>query len=264
MGPDCAAQSTACIERIRPLIHNTDVSAHTKRFILVSAFLVGEIVSFITSALVVAAAAGGAALVATHNIKYDYEDMDAIHGIAEANVSTIAIQHEYNGVPTVFSIPPMPLATPPQDSGVDVRHFLMDTVDHKEGDWGFTIQESYRASIQHILDVVGIESVQKVCAGQDLFISSSNSNSRIHKRAPSDECLGAIERFVPDFVLSAPPGFFQSVGSNKRMYIYGKPRRIGFPTQGLWHGSKPLLVPIYRISRANAPKPINHNPDSGS
>jgi hypothetical protein len=169
MGPDCAAQSTACVERIRPLIHNTDVSAHTKRFILVSAFLVGEIVSFITSALVVAAAAGGAALVATHNIKYDYEDMDAIHGIAEANVSTIAIQHEYNGVPTVFSIPPMPLATPPQDSGVDVRHFLMDTVDHKEGDWGFTIQESYRASIQHILDVVGIESVQKVCAGQDLF-----------------------------------------------------------------------------------------------
>ncbi|KAJ4287198.1 hypothetical protein N0V90_012596 [Kalmusia sp. IMI 367209] len=249
-GANCQAEGSVCRDRLLPVIQNTDLNSHAKRFILVTSFLVGEIISFITSEVMVAAAVGGAAVVA---VKYDYNDMDQMQSIGEANTNTIAIQHGPDALPTTVTIPTPPIpATRTDDGLITIETMAVDSGEHKAGDVVFHIPEDNRARMQELLHMMGLESVSKACEGQNL-LSVNGPSSRIRKRQEWNTCVQTVEDFIPDFVTSAPTNLLQiAPKSFPPPPVIGQD--VGFPMQNLKLDGTPVVIPTYRMLRANIPK----------
>jgi hypothetical protein len=226
------------------------MNAHAKRFILVSAFLVGEIISFITSEVMVAAAVGGAAAIVA--VKYNHDEMNQMQGIGDENTNTIAIQHDGDAQPTTVTIPmPPPPATPTSDGLITIETMGADSAEHKTGDVVFHIPEESRARMQDILNMIGLDAVAKTCQGQDVL--SAKPNSRIRKREGYNDCVRSIEHFATDFASSAPPDLLQLAPKNFPMPpVVGQD--IGFPLFGLKIDGMPAIIPTYRYLRSNIPK----------
>ncbi|KAH5075895.1 hypothetical protein HBH95_126740 [Parastagonospora nodorum] len=246
MGDDCKEKAEDCRKRLTPVFHNTDIGTHSKRFILVTSFLVGAIIN-VTVQLLITAAALGIAWEAAQNIpsvKYEYSDLTQIHDMG--NSDTFAIQKGPTADPTTISAPSMPDAPKPTGKEkITIETLTSDSGDRKKGDIVYHIPEASARRVQDLLGMLGVQSVVDSCKGYDLF---RPRNSRVRRADTVEDCLRQVANMIPDLMETIPEDAVQLADQ----FIPQAPaagQAIQFPVQNAMVEGVHVVAISYRIIR---------------
>jgi len=202
IGDDCKANPEDCRKRLTRVIQNTEIGTHSKRFILVTSFLVGAIVK-VTVELLVAATIAGIAWEAAQNIpsvRHEYSDLTQIQELG--NADTFAIRPGPSANPTTVNFPAMSDApTPAGKEKITIETLTSDSGDRKKGDIVYHIPEDSARRIQDLLGMLGVQSLVDSCKGYDLF---RPQNSRMRRADTLEDCLRQVANMVPDLMETIP------------------------------------------------------------
>ncbi|KAF2492915.1 hypothetical protein BU16DRAFT_592780 [Lophium mytilinum] len=228
-----------CRNALVPVLHNTDVETHTKRFAVVSAILVGILLSLIVSELFVIFRLGTAE--PPKEVKFEYGDMDQIYNIGAS--STIAVQQGQDGTPNTITIPSVPTQTPTATQYITLETLTKDDGERKVGDIVYHIPVDSARRIQDLLGMLGISSAQKACKGLDL---NKPPKSRVRSTA-LEECVRQLSQIIPELENAAPQELIQLAAQN--MPAQPAPGgQIGFPIQNLMLENMNMAVIAYRVA----------------
>ncbi|KAF1962964.1 hypothetical protein CC80DRAFT_434319 [Byssothecium circinans] len=244
MGNDCKTDPEACRKRLTPVIHNTDIGTHSKRFILVSAFLVGAIVKVTVELLVTAAVVGTVWLAAENipSVKYEYSDLDQMHDMGDSD--TFAVKQGPAANPSTITIPDMPDApTPTGNDKITIETLAADAGERKAGDIVYHLPVDSARRIQDLLGMLGIQDLVNSCQGHDLF---RPQNSRVRRADNVQECLRQVGNMIPDFMETIPENAVQ-LAEQFVPQAPGPGQAIAFPVQNALVDGVPVVAVSYRI-----------------
>ncbi|KAJ4377484.1 hypothetical protein N0V83_000309 [Neocucurbitaria cava] len=233
-----------CRNALNPVLQRTDVTTHTKRFIAISAILLGELLIAIAAETLIIFGEG----IYLHNtadvpkeIKFDHGDLDQIQSMAGAH--TFAAVTGTSGTPSTITYQP-PATTTAADF-ITIETLTADKDGRKAGDVVYRIPENAAARIQDFLGMTGIKDTQEKCKGQSL------------KRADNvQECLRRVQRHGMDLADVGPSNLLQLSQRN----IPARPgpvQPIGFPIPNLAANGVLLLIPVYHVVYEHAPRAPN-------
>jgi hypothetical protein len=220
IGNNCHTDLTSCRERLMPILHNTDLHTHTKRFILITAFVIGDVVASVSYLLSVAAAAaagaGTGAWLASEvpAVRLSYSDLAQIHDLGKAD--KIAIQQGTDATPTIIVVPAMSEApTPTGPDFIIMETLTADSDIAKKGDIVYHIPTDAARRIQDFLAMFGVKSLVDSCEGHDLF-NPQKSRVRRGKRANTiEECLRQLNNFNAEWIEAVPQNVLQLAPENE-------------------------------------------------
>ncbi|KAH5421018.1 hypothetical protein HBI46_082250 [Parastagonospora nodorum] len=262
IGDDCKANPEDCRKRLIPVIHNTDIGTHSKRFILITSFLVGAIVR-VTVSLLVAAAVTGIVWEAAGNIpsvKYEYSDLAQIQDMGNSN--KFAVRPGPAAEPTTVDFPAMSDAPTPTGKGaITIETLTSDSGDRKKGDIVYHIPEDSARRIQDLLGMLGVQSIVDSCKGYDLF---HPQNSRVRRAETLEDCLRQVANMVPDLMETIPEDAVQ-LAEQFIPQIPASGQVIQFPVQNALVEGVHVVAISYRIIRVrvgggNPPAPGGQAP----
>ncbi|KAH5350513.1 hypothetical protein HBI48_165330 [Parastagonospora nodorum] len=246
MGNDCKAKPDDCRKRLTPIIHNTDIGTHSKRFILVTSFLVGSIIT-VTVSLLIAAAAVGIAWETAQNIpsvKYEYSDLTQIGDMDDSD--TFAFKTGPAADPTTISVPAISDApTPPGKDRITIETLSSDSGDKKKGDIVYHIPKDSARRIQDLLGMLGVQNVVDSCKGYDLF---RPQNSRMRRADTLEDCLRQVANMVPDLMETIPEDAVQ-LAEQFIPQVPAPGQAIQFPVQNAIVEGVHVVAISYRIIR---------------
>jgi hypothetical protein len=250
IGDDCQNNPGSCRDRLMPVLQNTDVHTHAKRFILISAFLITDVVAALSYLLVAgsaAAAGAGAAWLASDvpAVKLDYSDLAQIHDLGK--VDKIVVEQGENATPTTIAVPAVTeTPTPTGSAFITMETLTADSEKAKKGDIIFHIPVDTAHRIQDFLAMLGVQSLVETCKGFDLF-NPQNSRVRRDKRADSIEtCLRAVANFAPEWIEGAPEDVLQLAPQNIPN-LPGTGQGVAFPVQNVMVDGGRVVVMVYHV-----------------
>ena len=256
MGPNCKEEPDECRERLVPVLHNTDIGTHSKRFVLFGTVQLGIMAATLTAELlVIAAVAALIAYEAIPAVKYEYSDMDQIHDTGSAQ--TIAVQQGPDADAKTITIPAVPIAPTPTDAGeITLETLAADADGHKKGDIVYHIPLDSARRIQDFLAMLGIQDLVDACQGYDLFNPQLSRVSRGKRADTIEQCLEQVARFVPGFMEGIPENAVQLAQRNFPAQP-GPGQAIGFPVQNIMVQDVYVVVIPYHALRAHMmPAPV--------
>jgi hypothetical protein len=256
IGNDCQSNPTSCRERLIPIIQNTDVNTHTKRFVMVTAFVVGEVVMALSYLL--AAGAGAAWLVTdVPAVRLSYSDLAQLHDIGHTD--SVVIDQGEGTTPTTGTVPTMSEA--PTSTGKDLitmETLTADSSEAKKGDIVYHIPADTASRLQDFLAMLGVQSLMESCKGHDLFKLGQSSRVRRAKRANTIEaCLRDLGNLAADYIEGAPQNALQLAQQNFPN-LPGAGQVVNFPAQNAMVDGVQVVVRTYHIvlrHREVAPAP---------
>jgi hypothetical protein len=251
IGNNCHTDLTSCRERLMPILQNTDLHTHTKRFILITAFVIGDVVASVSYLLSVAAAAaagaGTGAWLASEvpAVRLSYSDLAQIHDSGKAN--KIAIQQGTDATPTTIVVPAMSEApTPTGPDFITMETITADSDIAKKGDIVYHIPTDAARRIQDFLAMFGVKSLVDSCEGHDLF-NPQKSRVRRGKRANTiEECLRQLNNFNADWIEAVPQNALQLAPQNFPNQP-GPGQAVDFPVQGTMVDGVQVVVTTYHV-----------------
>lgn len=246
MGTDCKADTEACRKRLIPVIHNTDIGTLSKRFILLTSFLVGAIIKVTVEVLVTAAVVGTIWLASENppSVKYEYSDLTQMHDMG--NSDTFAVQHGPAANPSTITIPDVPdTPTATGNEKITIETLTADTGERKAGDIVYHLPVDSARRIQELLAMLGIQDLMNVCKRYDLF---RPQNSRLRRADDVQECLRQVGNMVPNLMETIPENAIQLA----EQFVPNAPgpgQAIAFPVQNAVVDGVHVVVLSYRIIR---------------
>lgn len=248
-GEDCKKNPNDCRKKLTSVIQNrsTDIDAHSKRFILVSAFLVGAIVAVTVELLITAAIAGTIYLVAESipSVKYEYSDMDQIHNIGDSD--KFAFKGESStGDATTITVQPSPQPpTPTANGDITIETLTADNGERKAGDIVYHLPSNSVRQINDVLAMMDVQSLVDKCKGLDLFNKRS-----IRARQPNaaEVCLREIDNRVADFMQVVPESAVQ-VAERFIPPVPGAGQAIAYPVANALVDGRNVIILPYRLLR---------------
>ncbi|CAI6334742.1 unnamed protein product [Periconia digitata] len=245
MGDGCKADPQACRNKLIPIIHNTDVGAHTTRFVLIpSAFLVAAIVRT-TAQVLVAATVAGITYEMAHNLKFEYEDLHQMDTLGDPDV--MAVKFGMESSPTTITVSKMPSTPEPTGSGeITFETLTADDSDRKKGDLVFHIPADAARQIQDYLRVIDIQQVINICKGHDLF---SPQDVGVHRQFGSvvnniQFCLDSVSQFIPRLINGVPQSAVKFSQENLPLF-HGPGQAIDYPLPAISKSDGAIIIPIY-------------------
>ncbi|KAH7123541.1 hypothetical protein B0J11DRAFT_435299 [Dendryphion nanum] len=231
-----------CRDSLIPIFHNTDVSKHTKRFLLVGGAIIAGLV-----ALVVAQAfilLGESGYLATDSppkrVNLNYADLHQIQSIG--SVSKLAYVTGSVVLPTTITMV-QPTATPTHRTFASVETLISDRDGHKAGDIVFHIPESVAARMYDYLAMIGSSSARDDCAKAK------------GKRRDISACYPIVQQYAQ--ALNAE---LKNIVEISKEFIPGVPapgQPIKFPVPNLKIADIPMAISIARkdvLKGANVPE----------
>lgn len=232
-----------------PVLHNTDVSAHTKRFVLVSALMLGYLIALVAAEVMILAAEGAYLANDVPPVKLnDYE----LYKIGQMDGSKkIVLEPPTNDEEATITIPSAVIATP-TSTGPDfitIETLTADSGERKKGDYVYHIPLDNARRIQTAFGQFRLYEVIKVCKGYDVF---NPKNSRIRRADNTiEECLRQMANFVPHFMDFIPENAVQLAQQNFPPQP-GPGQPVGFPVQNMRVGGVLIVAIPYHILLNNA------------
>jgi hypothetical protein len=266
MGQDCKGKDRdACRDRVVPLLQNTDIDTHAKRFLLVAASM-GVVLALVTFE-VLALAVEENRLNARDEIpavKYEYTDLGQMYDIGHSQ--NFAMHHKPDDKPLIITVP----AAPAQPDLAESDEITLETLtqnrgEHKKGDVVYHIPASTVRRLEDLLNMLGISSVIPNCQGYDLFNPKASrirrQNGGGNRVNTLEQCTDMVERFTANFVKSAEN--ILELAPRLMPAQPGPGKAIGFPIQKLRAHDIYLVTGIYRTVHATmgrAKSPISAQP----
>jgi hypothetical protein len=253
MGQDCKGKNRdACRDRVVPLLQNTDIDTHAKRFIIVAATM-GVLLALVTFEVLVLAVEASM-LNAQHDIpavKYEYTDLAQMQDIGHSQ--DFAMHHKPDDQPTIIHVPAAPAQPKPAESDeITLETLTKDRGEHKKGDVVYHIPASTVGRLQDLLSMLGISNVIPSCQGYDLFNPKASrirrQNGDGNRVNTLEQCTDMLERFTANFVKSAEN--ILELAPRSMPAQPGPGKAIGFPIQKLRAHDIYVVTGIYRAVHA--------------
>ncbi|KAF2826892.1 hypothetical protein CC86DRAFT_381953 [Ophiobolus disseminans] len=235
--------TTECQQALAPILHRTNLSTHTKRFILtasvwITAILVAVVAAWVTQMV------NEANEKVPMNIKLNNKDLAQIQTMSDA--STFAAIGIGPGAWATATITVHPAATPVSPNVITVETLSVDKDNHHAGDVVYRIPEDTASRIKDFLGMTGIKATQDLCKGR----------LNIKRADLVEECLKHIQRHAIDLADVGPSNLMQIAQQN----IPAAPaagQAIGFPIENLASQGTVLIIPVYRIIFEHRPRRPN-------
>jgi hypothetical protein len=264
IGNDCHTDPTSCREKLMPILENTDVHTHAKRFILISAFLIADVVVSLSWLLATAAGAAtgaGAAWLASDvpALRLSYSDLAQIHDLGKAD--KIAVKQGIDATPTTIVVPAMSDAPAPTGADpITMETLTTDSEIAKKGDIVFHIPADTARRVEDFLAMFGVKSLVDSCEGYDFF-NPQKSRVRRGKRADTIEnCLRQVQNFNAEWIEAVPQDALQLAQQNFPNQP-GAGQVVNFPVPNTMADGVQIVVTTYQVvlqhwrARQTAPVP---------
>ncbi|KAF1848132.1 uncharacterized protein K460DRAFT_308071 [Cucurbitaria berberidis CBS 394.84] len=234
-----------CRNSVIPILQNTDVTTHTKRFVVISAILLSNLLVAIAAEAFIIFGEG----VYLHNTANDLpKEMIINHGDLK-QINFMAGAHTFAAVTAATAVPSTvtynPPATTTASDAITIETLTADKDGRKAGDIVYHIPQHASERIQDFLGMTGLRQTQEKCKGQNL------------KRADNlADCLRLIQRHGMDLADSGPSNLLQ-LAPRHIPARPGQGQAIGFPVQNLATNGALLVIPVYHVVFDRAPRAPN-------
>ncbi|KAF2635433.1 hypothetical protein P280DRAFT_411647 [Massarina eburnea CBS 473.64] len=211
MGDNCQQDTNACRDRIIPILHNTDIETHSKRF----PGLVPPIGSFLILAAIVAEIyiwGDRASTITLNSVSLPYPDLVHMHEISWSDI--FAIEEDTDENPATITIPAMSATTTSRGQNfITIETLTADAGDRKTGDFIYHIPVNSARRIQNYLAITaraGFQEATDKCKGVDVY-----KPNIIRGRQPglavdtADQCRRLVQRYTPIFMKGIPESSYQ-------------------------------------------------------
>ncbi|KAH7079690.1 hypothetical protein FB567DRAFT_533126 [Paraphoma chrysanthemicola] len=228
-----------CHNALMPVIQDSNIAAHTKRFVVIGGLaIISGIIGIVALLIEMGRIAN---YEVPQDIKLNHNDLVQIQSIGGASTYA-AIAAETTAIPHTVSWKP---STTTAANTITIETLAVDKDDHKAGDILFRIPPDVATRIGDFLAMTGIHDTQNKCKDQSI------------KRADTtEECLRALQRHAMDLADAGPSNLLQVAQQNIPVRpAVGQP--IGFPAQDLAMNGVQILVPVYRVAYVYAPRRPN-------
>ncbi|KAH7413561.1 hypothetical protein DE146DRAFT_749767 [Phaeosphaeria sp. MPI-PUGE-AT-0046c] len=230
----------ACHNAVTSVLHETNISAHTKRFLGVGFATAAVIIGLVAIVGHLIVAAGIAVQPAA--VKLDVGDLSQIHSLGAAQTFA-AVTEGVDAAPTTIINAPVPSTT--NSNFVTIETLTADKDGHKAGSVVYHIPQHAADRIQDFLAITGIKETQHICKDQNI------------KRADNlQECLRHLQRHAMDLADVGPSDLIQLAPQNIPT-MPGQGQAISFPIADFAADGIILLIPVYRSIREQSPMPVN-------
>ncbi|KAH7079685.1 hypothetical protein FB567DRAFT_449769 [Paraphoma chrysanthemicola] len=232
--------SQECHDALMPILHNTDLGTHTKRFVVIGGVMV---ISIVVAVVAIVYEMGHIANtdVPTH-IKLNHADLAQIQSMSGA--STIAaVGAEASASP--YTIVVQPSATPTAQDTITIETLQASRDNHKAGDVLYRIPANTSQRILDFLGMTGLAEAQDKCQGVKT------------KRVDNvQECLRSIERLAVNLADGGPDNLLQVAQQNMPANPgAGQPIAAAIPNLAI--DGIPLVIPVYRVMYEHGPRRPN-------
>jgi hypothetical protein len=259
MGSDCQSKPDACRERLLPVLHDTDVGTHAKRFVMFAVGLALLVQLVVAELIILSAETAYLATDEKPTVRYHlpYNDLNRIHNLDYSD--KIAVQYGAMGTPSTITVPVSTEAATATGAQITLETVTADAGLRKTGDIVYHIPQESTIVIQNFLAMMGVEAVIDACAGQDLLYTQVSRARRHSKRAELQECIRQIAAMVPDFMDSVPEQALQLAAQNFPMPV-GPGQAIGYPVPVMRNpGGEYVIIGVYHVAfmhRRGAAAPV--------
>ncbi|KAH7413564.1 hypothetical protein DE146DRAFT_761816 [Phaeosphaeria sp. MPI-PUGE-AT-0046c] len=228
-----------CQDTLMATLPQTDLSAHTKRFITFA--VAGTIAAF---SLILGLILETSRIQSTDqampvNIRIQPGDIVKVNSMVSAG-TFVAVMAGPSPTPVTMTVPTVP--TPTWPDSIVIETMSSDKDDHKAGDVVYHIPKDAAGRISDFLAMTGIQETQKICQDQ-----------RIKRADGLQECLRLIQRHAIDLADGGPANLLQVAQQN----IPARPgagQAIGLPIENLAAEGITLIIPVYRVIFEHAPR----------
>jgi hypothetical protein len=260
LGSDCAEKPDECRDRLLPILRNTDVGTHAKRFVIIAIGLALLVELVVAELFILSVETAYLAMEEKPTVLYHlpYNDLNQIHQIDYSD--EIAFQYGVTGSPKTITVPGPTEATPTGKEVITLETITADAGERKKGDIVYHIPKDSASRIQDFLAMIGVGQVVDACQGHDLFNLQASRLRRHSKRADTlEHCIGQIAAMTPDFLDSVPAQALQLAAEVFPAPV-GPGQTIGYPVPSMRNSAGEFVITgIYHVyymhRRAATPAP---------